>query len=529
MSIWDWFKNDADRFGEPVPQRARPVAPQDAALVGDGSEGAQRINERLPRGADVIRDQIDRKERARWARADEIAHQGYQRGHVLLGKYAGRLIGDGGDDRPMITVASARSGKTATVLKPALYTYEGSALILDPKGELAAATAEHRREVLGQDVFVFDPFGVSGQAASPFNPLAELDIAGPTLIDDVDIIAQALIVDEGGSDGNHWTNSARGLVRTLILHALTKPAEERNLAVVRQLLMLTYPALVDAQAAFKSSGTKDVAEATQNALFMEMASQVTAFGGALSGGANSMLRKAPRERSAVASTAEAQTLFLDSANMQASLVSSSVRLSQLAERPTTIYLVLPSAQMEKHFRWLRLIVRLALLALERRGLWPRGKPRILFCMEEFALLQHLQVMESAAAFFPGYGVKLWVILQDASQLERWYRKSFNTFIGNAGIIQAFAVSDKFTLDLLSDRLGSLSFVRGQFGATRSDDGSKEDFVDKEHLGYGHEIAAAFARQTGAQLLMVEGQNPMAIERLTFEDVERIRRATRPVP
>jgi type IV secretion system protein VirD4 len=523
MSLKDWLKSDAERLARAVPPLMPVSAAHDADVIGMGDESVRRINDRLPRGADVIRDQIDRKERARWARASEIAALSYAPGQVMLGKHAGRLIGYG-DDKPMVTVASARSGKTATVLKPTLYTYSGSMLVLDPKGELARDTANHRRTVLGQDVHVFDPFGCSGQVASPFNPLAELDANSDTIVDDVDIVTQALILDEGSADGSHWTNSAQALLRGLILHALTKPEAERNLVVVRQLMMLTYPALVATQAALQSQGVKDPAEATQNALFLEMANQGGLFGGALAGSGTSFLRKASRERSSIVSTAETQTRFLDSVPLQASLSASPVKLASLAERPTTIYLCLPSGQMEKHFRWLRLVVRLALMALERRGTWPRGKVPIVFLMEEFATLGHMPIMEQAAAYFPGFGVKLWCVLQDLGQLQRHYKQGWQTFLGNAGVLQFFGNADKITLDYISDRLGSLSFVRGKFGATGDDDKGR-DFIDKERLLYPHETAEAFSRGTGAQILIVEGQPPMALERLTFDDVERVRDTT----
>ena len=515
----DLFKTDAEKLGQPVPaMNGRAGERQSTRISGDSSG---KIAERLPRGAEVIRDQIDRKERARWARAGEIAEIAWAPGKLLLGKFNGQLLGYG-DDKPMVICASARSGKTATVLLPTLYTYPGSALVLDPKGELAAATAEHRRTHLGQATYVLDPFGASGQVASGFNPLAELDPKSRTVVDDVDMMTQALILPENGSEGSHWTNSAENLLRGLILHTLTMPAERRNLVTVRQLLMLTTPELTEMQAALQASGSKDPAEATQSALFMEMARQGGLFGGALAGAGNSFLRKNPRERSSIVSTAETQTRFLDSEPLQAALRDSALRLDDLRDRPCTVYLVLPAGHIEKHSRWLRLIVRLALSALERRGPWPRGKPGILFLMEEMAVLGHMPVLQNAAAYMPGFGVKLVCVLQDLGQLQRHYKAGWQTFLGNAGLLQFFANGDKITLDYISDRLGSLSFVRGQFGATSADDERAKDFVDKERLLYGHEAATAFARGTNAQLLLVDGRPPMAVERLSFDDVDAVK-------
>lgn len=528
MAIKDWFKSDAERLAWKVPQRLDDARPAAGMSVAFDAQRAQQIVERLPRGADVIRDQIDRKERARWARANEIAALRYRPGDVIIGKHNGQVIGHGGD-KPLVTVASARSGKTSTVLKPTLLAYAGSMVVLDPKGELAAATAEHRRKHLRQNVYVLDPFGTSKVPAASFNPLAELDPSSATILDDVDLLCETMIIDESGSDGSHWTASARALLRGLVLHTLRLPVSERNLNTVRQLLSLTYPPLVELQKTLKANGKADPAEAAQNALFMEMAEQADVFGGALAGAGNSFLRKASRERSSIVSTADAQCKFLDSLLLQAALQRSDFRFVEVAEQPTTIYICLPSSHMTTHYRWLRILVRLALLALEKRGTWERGKPPIIFMMEEFATLGHMPVMEQAAAYFPGFGVKLWAVLQDLGQLQRHYKASYQTFLGNAGMLQFFANGDKLTLEHISDRLGSLSFVRGKFGA--SDDEKARDFIDKERLLYPHEVAEAFARETGAQLLLTEGQPPMAIERLTFADVDRIQAtmANGPVP
>ncbi|MDQ7079020.1 MAG: type IV secretory system conjugative DNA transfer family protein [Robiginitomaculum sp.] len=48
-------------------------------------------------------------------------------------------------DRHLLTVAPTRSGKGTTAIIPNLLTYEGSCLVIDPKGENALITAERTR------------------------------------------------------------------------------------------------------------------------------------------------------------------------------------------------------------------------------------------------------------------------------------------------------------------------------------------------------------------------------------------------
>ena len=123
--------------------------------------------------ADLPRGRAGGRERgllARWLNPDEMTGDVWQPGGggLLLGKRDGRLIG-WNDDRHVMTIAGSRAGKGVSLIVPNLLLYEGSALVIDPKGENASITAGRRGfgtrnggPGLGQDVYVLDPFGVSG-------------------------------------------------------------------------------------------------------------------------------------------------------------------------------------------------------------------------------------------------------------------------------------------------------------------------------------------------------------------------------
>jgi type IV secretion system protein VirD4 len=63
-------------------------------------------------------------------------------------------------DGSLITLARPGSGKSRCVLTPNLIRWEGSMIVVDPKGELATNTALWRQQMLGQKVWVFDPFRI---------------------------------------------------------------------------------------------------------------------------------------------------------------------------------------------------------------------------------------------------------------------------------------------------------------------------------------------------------------------------------
>jgi type IV secretion system protein VirD4 len=518
----DWLKSGFQRFGVAPPASIDPRLGQTPPR-GLEADSQRLLEEALPRGLPFGRERQNRSERAEWAGLEEINRLKCKRGDILLGKFNGERLGYL-DDKPMVTLASARSGKSSTVIIPTLLTYPGSVLVLDPKGELAAATAAFRRAVLGQEVYVLDPFRCSGETSASFNALTELDPASPHLIDDVDKITQALILREGkDAEADHWTESAQFLLRGLILYALRLPKAEQHLGSVRELLTLTYAPLKSAaEEAARLAGkgadsNVSEAEIAQRILFKSMAAADDQLFGALAAAGQSFLRKYERERSGIMSTAETQTRFLDSPLLRAVSQRSELKLSALRDKNITLYLCMSVGEMQSHFRWLRLIVRQALTALERAGPYPRDRLPILFLMEEFASLGHMPIMEQAAAYFPGFGVKLWIVLQDLAQLKRYYRDSWETMVGNAGLVQFFATCDPSTNDYISARLGMTSFALK--GRTVLD--IEGEPAHKERLIYPQEIEKVFAAATGRQGLIIAGRAPVAALRLSHSEVSML--------
>jgi type IV secretion system protein VirD4 len=86
----------------------------------------------------------------------------------------------------------------------------------------------------------------------------------------------------------------------------------------------------------------------------------TAAGGLVARAANALAQKSDRERSGVISSAQANTRFLDSPRLAATISSSSFDLADLKRQPISLYLVLPAKRLRTHGRWLRLMVALTL-------------------------------------------------------------------------------------------------------------------------------------------------------------------------
>lgn len=416
-------------------------------------------------------------------------------GKILLGAHGRRLIGIE-DDRHVVTIAGSRAGKSSTVLIPNLLRYPGSVIVLDPKGELARATAAQRRR-MGHQVFILDPFGETGERSAAHNPIDELGQGRRELIAaDAAQLGDALIIPNNKDP--HWTDSARNLARGTILFLLGTDPARASLRELRRLLSGTPPEL--------------------EALFTAMAG-CDAFDGIVHNTGRTFLGKNDRELASILSTAQEQTAPLD--DVLHVTERSDFRLSDLRSGKLSIYLVLPGMRIGTHYRWLRMVIQQALAAMERAPV-PRGRLPVWFVLEEFPALGHMRSIETAAGLMAGFGVKLWSVLQDLTQLQTHYPKSWETFLGNAGVIQAFGNADITTTEHLSKRLGSAQVIERQDirisgSAMAQGDNGRREHIRSVRLLDANEITRHFSRETGRQLILVPGKPPIYLQRLPWEN------------
>ncbi len=422
---------------------------------------------------------------------------------IVLGHWNNQYIAIK-DDRHLLTLAGSRAGKTRTVLIPNLLNYRGPCVVIDVKGELAKATAEKRKEF--GPVHVLDPFKelrglfpIAGH--NVFSELARSNFHAA----DAALIAEALIVDN--EKDPHWTDAAKNLLTGIILLLVRTKGHRATLSDVRKIAQLPGPELLDRFIEMIAYQDEDATLANTGALFRSYAQHDD---GQFVGWSKEML--------SILSTAQNQTSRLD--ELASVTDQSSFRLSDIGPQNLTIYLVLPATRMASHARWLRLFIMQALAAMERHPI-PREKDPALFVLEEFPTLGHVGAIETSAGYIAGFGVKLWTVLQDLTQLQRHYPKTWETFLGNAGVIQAFGNFDPTTTKVLSEFLGQTRYVhvtRNPASAAsmqHGDLGLREDLKESPLLSPG-EIARYFARETGRQMLLMPGEQAIYCHRLTTQ-------------
>lgn len=468
----------------------------------------------IPRGLHQQSDAEMQAPRARWHSAEELtaSEKGrYTPNKIFLGRIGNSYIGND-DDRHMMTIAGSRAGKGRACIIPNLLHYAGSTLVIDPKGENAAITAQ-RRHKMGQRVYVLDPFGRAPAHCEPFkaafNPLSLLTLDNPYLIDDAAVIADALVVPSGNDP--HWDETAKSFIEGLILHVITTPEFEgrRTLVTVYQLLM--------SGMAFQRDGEECDG---MNGLRMSMRTN-DALDGTIINIATEFFEKAENERNSVLSTARRHMKFIRSDAMQSILSTHNFDLDELHRQDTTIYLCLPATRLSANKRWLRLFVNMALEALEREKK-RHDKPPVLMILDEFPILGHMSQIEDAAGQIAGFGVKLWPIIQDLSQLKALYKDRWETFLGNSGVIQCFANNEQTTTEWISKRLGKTSFQvlrKSDLTVNQAKEGaSGQSWSTELHdLLTSEEVARLFDRQSGRQIIIRGGSHAIALERVNYDE------------
>jgi type IV secretion system protein VirD4 len=337
----------------------------------------------------------------------------------------------------LLTLAPTRAGKGVGTVIPNLLTVPRSVLVIDPKGENAKIAGEARKRFGA--VHILDPFGVTGMPASAYNPLGRLDAESLDLGEDAASLSEALVMDPPGQQSDaHWNEEAKALLSGLIMFAVAHEDQDRKtLATVREYLTLP-------PEKFRA--------------LLELMQDSTAAGGLIARAANRFLGKSDREAASVMSSAQRHTHFLDSPRIVAATARSDFQFSALRHDLTSIFLVLPPNRLDAYSRWLRLLVAQALQDIARdaeaaQAGAARLKQPALFLLDEFAALGRLEAVERAMGLMAGYGLQLWPILQDMSQLRDLYGARSNTFVANAGVLQTFGVNDFETAKWLSQSMG----------------------------------------------------------------------------
>jgi len=381
---------------------------------------------------------------ARWAKEREIDAAGLRcDAGVFLGRLSGRYLRHAGPEHVM-AFAPTRSGKGVGLVVPTLLSWTGSAVVHDIKGENWQLTAAWRSRF--SHCLHFDPTDIR---SARYNPLLEVR-KGACEVRDVQNIADILVDPEGALERrNHWEKTSHSLLVGAILHILYAE-EEKTLA--RVATFLSDPS--------RSFAATLVAMMRTNHLGTAQAPRVHPV---VASAARELLNKSENERSGVLSTAMSFLGLYRDPTVAAVTSGCDWRIADLvsAERPLSLYLVIPPSDISRTKPLVRLILnqigrRLTEKLDDRRSTVRRHD--LLLMLDEFPALGRLDFFETALAFMAGYGIRAFLIAQSLNQISKAYGEN-NAILDNCHVRVAFATNDERTAKRISDALGTATEQR----------------------------------------------------------------------
>ena len=464
--VFGWLK-DLFTPDEPPPRRARDDAHGSAAWAGFGYRD-------LGNQADGVFLGIMQAPRAGAEHVSDLAPQV----DVICSR----------PETNVLICAPPGTGKGTTIIIPTLLDYRQSAFVIDPKGENAAVTMRCRRDHHDQTVHVLNPWGMHGIPTSRINPLNLLDRNDINCVSNASFLADLIMVPNPGSHDRFWDESARAMLIGLMLYIVGYEPQAGTLSNLRRLA--TLPDQEFEQVAIKMAASE-------------------LFHGALSEAGGSILGMDSRTRANIRATVQAHTAFLADPVIKQATDRSDFSFSDLKEKPTTVYVIIPAEHLGTQGRWLRLMVGMALTSIERG---PRFTTRTLFMLDEFAALGRMQKIETGIATLRGYGVDFALAVQDLNQIRNIYGPAADTLLANCADTWFCRISDLNTAQMVSAMLGTATILDRSESTTHNpgqpEPGTSESWSSRarplmmpdELLGKGKETA--FLVRSGAPPIMI---------------------------
>lgn len=373
---------------------------------------------------------------ANWAGQDDIERAGLRAKHgMLLGKdSSGYFVADG--FQHALLFAPTGSGKGVGFVIPNLLFWEHSVVVHDIKLENHMLTSGWRAKQ-GQQVFVWEPANPDG-VTHCYNPIDWVSSKPGQMVDDVQKISNLIMPEK-----DFWNNEARSLFLGVVLYLLADQTKVKSFGeVVRT--MRSDDVVYNLAVVLDTLG-----DVIHPVAYMNIAA---------------FLQKADKERSGVISTMNSSLELWANPLIDSATASSDFNVQEFKKKRTTIYVGLTPDNIARLQKLMQVFYQQATEFLSRKMPDLKEEPYgVMFLMDEFPTLGKMEQFKAGIAYFRGYRVRLFLIIQDTQQLKGTYEEAgMNSFLSNSTFRITFAANNYETANLISQLCGNKTVEQESF-------------------------------------------------------------------
>ncbi len=341
---------------------------------------------------------------------------------IIIGKYNGKLLRFKGQQFVSLG-APTRSGKGVGIVIPNLLDWQQSAVVQDIKQECFDFTSKYRKEVLGQEVYLFNPFS---RRTHRYNPLHYIDMDGDNADGELTDFANILYPAVGNDTTIFFNQLAQDLFIGLCYMQHDLMNSSRSIIFLEQNNLKTD---------FSLAGILELSEGFNFTIVddEEIEMEISGFEqtytycletGMLGEKAKRRIKSyfdidSENTRSGVMSSFKAPLSQFRSDNMRYATSGNDFDFRDLRKKKMTIFVgILPdqlaNAKQILNIFWQQLIlVNTKELPQTNKEL----KYQVMLLMDEFTASGYLQTYLKAISFIAGYNLRSLMIYQANSQLE----------------------------------------------------------------------------------------------------------------
>ncbi len=365
---------------------------------------------------------------AHWASEKELIKAGLRaKKGLLMGKdKKGFLIAAG--FQHTLLFAPTGSGKGIGFIIPNCVFWEESLICHDIKLENFDRSSKWRRDYLKQEIFCWVPADQDGKSHC-YNPLDWISKKKGQMVDDVQKISNIILPKQ-----EFWTNEARTLLVGVILWLLADESKPTTFGEV-----------------VRTIRSEDFAYAV--AVAMDTLGDVMHPIGYMNLAA--FAQKADKERSGVVSTLNSGLELWGNPIIDATTARSDFNFLTFKLKPTTVFVGLTPDNIQRLKPLMCMFYQQATAFMSQHLPTKEEKYGVCFIMDEFPTVGKLEQFLAGIAYFRGYRVRLFLVVQDTQQLKGTYEDTgMNSFLSNSTYRITFAANNVETAKLISDLIGN---------------------------------------------------------------------------